>query len=119
MFYLEPLSKAVSEQLPFVPYLLLLRMLRDHPAHEEVGVACRESVMSEGVIHQILASLSSFGHSPRIKPTDTPQGMDRYTHVLLYYVHVHTYTCMCVCACAHESVSSDAGLMEPTTTVLW
>ena len=79
--YLEPIAKAVSEQQPFVPYLLLVHMLRDYPAHTEVGVACREGVMGEGVIHQVLASLSSFGHHhPRTRHTETAQAADRYIH---------------------------------------
>ena len=83
LFYLEPLSKPDSEQLPVIPYLLLLRLLRDHPAHEEVGVACREAVMREGVVHQVLASLSSFGHQPRTGPgPPAPSSSDRYTHIL-------------------------------------
>ena len=77
VFYLEP-SSVVSEQLPFVPYILLLRVLRDHPAHEEVGVACRESVMREGVLHQVLATLSTFGHPSRTRPSNTHQSTERY-----------------------------------------
>ena len=82
VFYLEPPS-VVSEQLPFVPYILLLRILRDHPAHEEMGVACRESVMREGVIRQILIALSSFGHPSRSsRGTNTHHNTERYVHAL-------------------------------------
>ena len=83
VFYLEP-SSVVSEQLPFVPYILLWRILRDHPAHEEMGVVYRESLMREGVIRQILIALSSFGHPSRSsRATITSHTTERYNLCIL------------------------------------
>ena len=83
VFYLEPPS-VVSEQLPFVPYMLLWRILRDHSAHEEMGVVYRESLMREGVIRQILIALSSFGHPSRSsRATITSHTTERYNLYIL------------------------------------
>lgn len=74
LFYLEPLSKAMSEQLPFLPYLVLLQVLRTHPSGTEEGVATRAAMLAEDVVHQVLASLSSFGHhQPRARAHLTPK----------------------------------------------
>ena len=72
LFHLEPLSKAMSEQLPFLPYLVLLQVLRTHPSGSEEGVTTRAAMLAEGVAHQVLASLSAFGHHrPRAKAPHT------------------------------------------------
>lgn len=74
LFHLEPLSKAMCEQLSFLPYLVLLQVLRAHPSGSEEGVATRSAMLAEGVVHQVLTSLSSFGHHrPRAKAHHTPQ----------------------------------------------
>jgi baculoviral IAP repeat-containing protein 6 len=66
--YKDTVTPAMSEQLPFVPYLVLLQLLTEYQVPNEVGVACREGVMRGGVIHQLLSSLSALGHRPRVTP---------------------------------------------------
>ena len=93
VFFSEP---AVSEQLPFFPYHLLLEILRKHPASDEVGVACRHGVMKEGVVHQILIALSSFGHQPRTRPIHSASNAIKlvymYMHVMYNYAIQHVCT---------------------------
>ena len=92
-------SETVSDHLQFMPYLLLLKTLRNYPADNEVGVACRKGVMRERVIHQLLMTLASFGHLPRSRHTVTAPESDRYMYSLCHKLtsHIHHVRSSCTC----------------------
>ena len=88
--YTEPLSSAITEQLPFLPYLLLLQMLQTHSLQSVDGEEDpRETILSEGILDQVLATLSTFGHhQPRARGGTSDREESRLTMFVCMYVYV-------------------------------
>ena len=104
-----------DELMAFAPYLVLLRLLREHSVTDEVGVACREGVMEGGVVQQLLSSLAGLGHRPRATPTT--QDSSRYIATPpLSLSHTHTLFLLCS---SQQAVPRPKHGMEPGHRLYW
>ena len=65
------------DDLPFLPYMLLLETLQQHPVSTEAGCGLREDLHRVGVVSHTLQCLASVGHhTPRMENGDVLAPLD-------------------------------------------